>query len=139
MARRTWYPLAIASLALVISSPISTQPSSLAAGAALDGLTLIDGRATVTTAGTPVALGSDQVVFSITITALESNAGTIVIGGDTVVAALATRRGRPLAPGDSISLSGDPQMAGMWWSLARVKMDAVNSGDGATYAAAVRN
>lgn len=108
-----------------------------AASSSAGGLALTDGSVTVTSAGTAVALGADQSVFAITITALESNSGTVVVGGDTVVAALATRRGRPLTPGETMTISGDPQVAKAWLTPAGVYVDAVTSGDGVTWAALV--
>ena len=56
-----------------------------------------DGTATVTTAGTRVQL-SDVTCKRVFIQALESNTGTIVVGGSTVVAALVGRRGFALFP-----------------------------------------
>ena len=67
---------------------------------------LNDGRQTVTTAGTRVQLSAASVACTrVTITAETDNTDYIVVGGSTVVAALATRRGAPLGPGDSITLN----------------------------------
>lgn len=61
------------------------------------------------------------------VTAHKNNRDDVVVGGSTVVAALgspgaATRRGLPLAPGDSVSVSYD--------DLTNIWVDAVTSGDG---------
>lgn len=63
-----------------------------------------DGTATVTTAGTRVQLATVS-VSKVIIQAHESNTGTIVIGGSTVVAALAGRRGTALFPTQSQAFS----------------------------------
>lgn len=64
-----------------------------------------DGRQTVTTAGTRVQLSASSVPCKkVTICAETDNTDFIVVGGATVVAALATRRGIPLNPGDTITL-----------------------------------
>lgn len=93
---------------------------------------LSDNRRVVTTAGTRVALSTTSVsVRSVTITAETDNTGVIVIGGaGTVVAAQATRRGTPLAAGDTIALTiRDDDVD----DLAEVGLDATIDGDGVTY------
>jgi hypothetical protein len=60
------------------------------------------------------------------ITAETDNTGNITVGGSTVVAALATRRGIPLAAGDSVALEID--------NLADVFIDSTVNGDGVTFA-----
>ena len=54
-----------------------------------------DGRKTVTTAGTAEQFTS-QACKWVEIIAEEDNTDVVVVGGSTVVAALATRRGKPL-------------------------------------------
>lgn len=69
---------------------------------------IFDGRQTVTTAGTRVALESEKnTVYckELTVTAEENNTGDIVVGANTVVAAIATRRGLLLAPGESYTFN----------------------------------
>ncbi|MCD6149002.1 hypothetical protein J7J18_06550 [bacterium] len=83
-----------------------------------------DGSKTVSTAGTRVALGSGSCCH-VFITAKSDNSGTIVVGGNTVVAALANRRGIPLDPGDTIDFPID--------DLSKVYIDATSNGDGVTY------
>lgn len=58
------------------------------------------GTKTVTTAGTAVQL-ANQSCKRVIIQAHESNTGTIVVGGSSVVAALATRQGFALYPTQS--------------------------------------
>ena len=65
-----------------------------------------DGRQTVTTAGTRVQLSISSVpIRKVIIVAETDNTNYIVIGGATVIAALANRRGIPLGPGDSVNLN----------------------------------
>lgn len=88
--------------------------------------TIIPGRKVVTTAGTPVqvaALGTK--CRKVTITAETDNTGYIVVGDSTVIAALATRLGSPLAAGQSITLNLD--------DLGKVWIDSTVSTDGVTY------
>ncbi|MDQ2084703.1 hypothetical protein RA307_31365 [Xanthobacteraceae bacterium Astr-EGSB] len=84
-----------------------------------------DGRKVVTAAGTAEALAVSTVAKFVEITAETDNTGIIVVGGSTVVAALATRRGRPLLPGESTTLPIS--------NLSNVYIDATVSGDGVTY------
>lgn len=84
-----------------------------------------DGRAFVTTAGTRVALAASTAVKEVTISAELDNTGVLVVGGATVVAALATRRGVPLYPGDSVTIATD--------NLNEVYIDAMVSTDGCSY------
>jgi len=84
-----------------------------------------DGRKVVATAGAREALASLTPATIVIITAETDNTSYIVIGGATVVAALATRQGTPLNPGDSITLEVD--------NLADVYLDAMVNGEGVTY------
>lgn len=90
------------SLGAKITVPVSlydssgTQISAFGEGHTTAG----DGTATVTTAGTRVQMSS-QACKRVIITAHESNTGTLVVGGATVVAALAGRRGVGLYPTQS--------------------------------------
>lgn len=88
--------------------------------------TIGDGRTVVTTAGTRVALAASTACKQVAITAETDNTGLVVVGGSTVVAALATRRGIPLNAGDSITFDID--------NLADVYIDSTVSTDGVTYA-----
>jgi len=87
--------------------------------------TISDGRKIVTTAGTRVALATSTVCKKVDITAETDNTGIIVVGGSTVVAALATRQGIPLYAGDTYSFEID--------NLADVYLDSTVSGDGCTF------
>lgn len=84
-----------------------------------------DGRKVVTTAGTALALDTSTPCKKVTITAETDNTGIIVVGGSTVVAALATRRGTPLNAGDSYEFDID--------NLADVYLDTTVNGDGVTF------
>lgn len=85
-----------------------------------------DGRKTVTTAGTRERLVSTNTrCGKVTITAELDNTDYVVVGGSTVVAALATRRGQPLSPGTSITLNVE--------DLYQIYIDAVVSTEGVTF------
>lgn len=88
--------------------------------------TLGDGRKTVATTGTELQLTSTPTrIRSLIITAETDNTGVIVVGGSTVVADLATRRGTPLNAGESVSLDVD--------DLSKVWIDTTVNGDGVTF------
>ena len=85
-----------------------------------------DGRKTVATAATAEALvAASTPAKYVIITAESDNTGVIVVGGSTVVAALATRRGIPLAAGKSMAFAVD--------DLADVYLDTTVNGDGVTF------
>jgi hypothetical protein len=78
-----------------------TDPFPVRAGVTAIG----DGRKTVTTPGTAVPLSATSVpARQVVITAFDGNAGVIVVGGSTVVATGATRRGTPLWERDSMTI-----------------------------------
>lgn len=85
-----------------------------------------DGRKTVTTAGTAVQVATQPTRANSTcLTALSGNTGTICVGGSTVVAAVgATRRGTPLAAGESVTFNCD---ASLLW------IDATVNGEGVSF------
>jgi len=88
--------------------------------------TIADGRKFVTTAGTAVALASTTTTCKkVEITAEFNNTGVIVVGGSTVVADLATRRGTPLYAGSTYTLVID--------NLTDIYIDATVSTDGVTF------
>ena len=83
-----------------------------------------DGTATVAVTGTAVQLPNVACKRAF-IVAHEGNTGTLVIGGSTVVAALAGRRGRPL-----FATQGD------WFNVSNLNLlyiDSTASGDKITY------
>lgn len=84
-----------------------------------------DGRQTVAAAGTAVRLTASGVGGNSTcVTALSTNTGTICVGSVTVLAAAGTRRGTPLAAGESVTFNTDP--TALW-------IDATVNGDGVSY------
>lgn len=87
---------------------------------------IADNRRSVTTAGTRVQLSTSSVPCKgVAITAEATNTGVIVVGGSTVVASPSTRRGTPLAAGDTCTLDID--------NLNKVYLDATINGEGVTY------
>jgi hypothetical protein len=88
---------------------------------------LKDGKMVVTTAGTRQQLSSTPLPCGkVFITAREDNTDDIVVGGNTVVAALgATRSGNVLTPGNSMTVEIN--------DLNKIWLDAVVSGEGVTY------
>jgi len=83
-----------------------------------------DSRKVVTTATTRVQLAS-LACKEVILTAETDNTGIVVVGGSTVVAALATRTGIPLSAGDSVSFAID--------NTSDIYLDSTVSGDGVTY------
>lgn len=89
-----------------------------------------DGRKTVTTGGTAVALSASIVwCKQLDVTAETDNTGIVVIGGSSVVASLSTRRGVPLNAGDTWTAYDV--------SLAEVFIDSTVNTDGVTFAAVI--
>jgi hypothetical protein len=69
-------------------------------------------------------------IRSVTVIAETDNTGVVVVGASTVVAALATRRGYPLAAGDAVTFSqGEDGVS----DLKSVFIDAMVNGDGVTF------
>lgn len=84
------------------------------------------GRKVVTTAGTRVALGTDVTgMASVAVQALHANTGVIVVGGGAVVAAVATRNGIALNPGDVVSIDVS--------KLSAIYLDAMVNGEGVSF------
>lgn len=94
---------------------------------------LCDGRKTVAVAGTAEALGTTRVLFSVSITALDSNAGTVVVGGENVVAAAGTRRGRPLTPGETMSIGAYVDHPWLRIDPSTIYLDVTAAGDGVSW------
>ncbi len=83
--------------------------------------TVLNGKTTVTTAGTRVVLAGSTTVKSVTIKALAGNTGTIYVGSATVAAA----NGFQLAAGDTISID----LA----NLNTINIDSSVNGEGVSY------
>ena len=95
----------------------------------------------VAAAGTAEALvASETLVNSVILNADSGNTGEIAIGDDNVVAAVATRRGQPLAPGESVTISGEffGGSATDLINLADIYVDAINNDDKVNITATVR-
>lgn len=86
-----------------------------------------DGTKTVTTAATRVKLiEAVTTCKKVVITAKDDNAGTIVVGGETVVAlAGVTRQGTPLLASESVIIEID--------DVSKVYIDSTTNGEGVTY------
>lgn len=88
--------------------------------------TVSDGRKIVAIAGTRETLvAAPTTAKCLTITAETGNTGIVVVGGVTVVAALATRRGVPLNAGVSYEVVID--------DLQKIYIDTTVSGNGVTF------
>lgn len=86
-----------------------------------------DSRKVVATAGTREALVASSVPCrKVIIQAETDNTGVIAVGGDSVVAAAATRRGVALAQSESVTIEID--------DLQKIYLDATVSGEGVTFA-----
>lgn len=83
--------------------------------------TVLNGKKTVTTAGTRVTLAGSTAAKSVTIKALIGNTGVIYVGDSSV----ASTNGFALNPGDTISLA----IA----NLSTVNLDSSVNGEGVTY------
>lgn len=87
---------------------------------------ITSGRKIVATAGTRETLvAATTRARRVEITAETDNTGIIVVGGSSVVAALATRVGTPLNAGDTMTIEID--------DLQKIYLDTTVSGDGVTY------
>lgn len=85
-----------------------------------------DGRTTVTTAGTRVAIAASTPYSWCTVIALTSNTGQVNVGDIGVVAATgSTERGVPLLAGDSVTVYHG--------NLATLYIDSRVNGEGVTY------
>jgi len=106
------------------SGATAADPIHVSTGGAVAS-TIGDGRQVVAVPGTAVALAASTVIKKVTVVAEENNTGIVTVGGSTVVAALATRRGVPLHPLDSHTIETD--------NLAEVFIDAMVATDGVTF------
>ena len=86
----------------------------------------VSGNATVTTAGTPVQLASVATpALRLDITANPGNTDVIVVGGSGVVGPLSGRKGVPLEPSATYTLTTS--------DLSLIWIDSAHNGDGVTY------
>ena len=83
--------------------------------------TIYNGKKTVTTAGTRVALGAATSMRAITVKALSTNTGIIYVGNATV----ASTNGLELLPGDTVNFNVD--------DIAKIYIDSSVNGEGVTY------
>ena len=84
------------------------------------------GRKVVAVAGTAEPLvGVVTTMTKVDITALSTNTDAVVYGNSTVVAAILTRVGNPLEPGDSTTVLMD--------DLSKVFIDSMVDGEGVTF------
>ncbi|GAI10515.1 unnamed protein product [marine sediment metagenome] len=89
-------------------------------------VSMTSSRKEVATAGTRVPLAAASTPCKlVVITAETNNTGNITVGGNTVVAAEATRVGTPLAAGDSYGFNID--------NLTKVYIDSTVNTDGVTF------
>lgn len=87
--------------------------------------TITSGRKVVTSSGTAETLGASTTIKEVVITAESDNTQIVVVGGSTVVAAVLTRLGTPLAAGVSETIKID--------DLAKVYVDSMIDGEGVTF------
>lgn len=89
---------------------------------------IVDGTAKIVTPGTAVQVSATSIaVREVHVSAFAENAGLVVVGSSTVLATAGSRRGRHLAPGETVVLR-----------VADVNMlyiDALNANDGISYVA----
>ena len=87
--------------------------------------TLVDGRKTVTSNGTAVALGSATTIKRITVQALETNTDAVAVGASTVVAASGSERGAILLPFQNVDIFHN--------DLAKIYVDSRVNGEGVSF------
>lgn len=123
----TWYFALVDTDAHLQADIVGAFPAGTAAIGKVghDTTSLGDGRKTVTAAGTAEAFGTSTACKWIVATAETDNSQTVVVGGSTAIAALATRRGTPLEAGDSCLILTD--------NLADAYLDSLVTGEGITF------
>jgi hypothetical protein len=105
------------------SGATAADPIHVSAG--VSATTISSGRQVVAVPTTPVALAASTPITEVTITAETNNTDIVCVGGSNVLATLATRRGTPLYPGDSVTLKAD--------NLVEVYIDALVATEGVSY------
>jgi len=88
----------------------------------------LSGQKTVTTAGTAVALGSQQIAGPLQIKALTTNTGLVYVGNDGA-ADVTSANGYPLAPGDVVVIEEVS-------NLGAIFVDSAVDGEGVAWIAA---
>jgi hypothetical protein len=109
--------ITIMSVLKQISASVQAPPSPTSP------TTILNGKTTVTTAGTRVVLASSTACSQVIIRALETNTGLIYVGSSSV----ASTNGHRLLPGESVGLSIS--------NLNTVNLDSAVSGEGVSYLA----
>lgn len=109
----------------VVGTVAATQSGTWTVSTTSANSGISDGRTTVTTAGTRVVLAASTACKKVDIQALASNTDVVVVGGTTCVAAIGTRRGVAINPGDTYTIEID--------NLNDVNLDSVVSGEGVSY------
>lgn len=90
--------------------------------------TIVDGTAKVAVAATAVQVSAASIPCRrVEVTAFSENAGVVVVGASTVLATAGSRRGRSLAPGESVILPVQ--------DVNMLYIDALNANDGISYVA----
>ena len=106
--------------------PVAVDPNTgevlVSAAGTISPTAILSGKKTVTTAGTPVNIASNQ-CQAVTIKALIANTGTIYVGPSSVTSA----NGHQLDPGESVSF--DIANTNAVW------LDAAVNGEGVTWLA----
>lgn len=87
--------------------------------------TLTDGRKTVTSAGTALAIRASLACKWVTVTALLTNTTQVNVGGSGVLATLGASSGTPLLPGGSVTIPVS--------NANLVFVDARTSGEGVSF------
>jgi hypothetical protein len=109
----------------VLTDSAGRQVVSLPASSGGVVSSLGQGKKTVTTAGTPVALAATTSIAWVTIEALQANTGRIAVGGSGVDATLTTGTGATLGSGDAATIRVS--------DLASVFIDSTVSGEGVRF------
>lgn len=101
--------------------PLSTAPTVAGDVAS----TLTDGRKTVTTPGTAVAVRASLGCDWVCVTALKTNTDQVNVGGSGVLATSGSSTGSPLAAGESVTIPVD--------NASKVFVDARVAGEGVSF------
>lgn len=113
-----------ATLAAVLAALGGTLTTSPTTAGDVAG-TLTDGRKTVPTPTTAVALRGALACRWVCVTALKTNTGQVNVGGSSVLATLGSETGQPLGAGESVTIPVN--------DAAKVSVDARVAGEGVTF------